>query len=311
MPVMDKALSWLLQGDPSVVYQTKRDLLCAPQAQLDTLRSRIERKGWGRALLQARGPDGHWGSGFYRPKWTSTHYTLLDLMGLGIPPSNRQCRQSTAMIFENTATGADGGVNYAVTVRHSDVCINGMVLSLACYFGLDYQLFEPALEFLLRTHMPDGGWNCEFRCGSTHSSVHTTLSVLEGLAGYLAGGYAARLPEVRAAQAAGEQFLLEHRLYQSHRTGRVMDSKMTRLSYPSRWRYDILRALDYFRLAGRPRDPRMDDALALLLRKRRKDGTWPLQAKHPGQVHLEMEEVGKPSRWNTLRALRVLKHFHL
>jgi hypothetical protein len=306
MITKDHLIDWLLEGDISVAYQTHRDLLGTGAEELEKLRSRIEREGWGARLLSARRPDGHWGRGFYQPKWICTHYSLLDLKALGISPANRACTESTGMIFETCTCGADGGINYARTVPYSDVCINGMVLSLGCYFQLEKDLLQSTLDYLLRNRTPDGGWNCEYIKGAGHFSVHTTLAVLEGLAEYIAGGYTDRLGEVTAVIAAREELLLSHRLYRSHRTGRPMDPKMLMLSYPSRWRYDTLRALDYFRFAGRPYDPRMEDALAVLLSKRRQDGTWPLQAKHPGQVHFDMEQTGQPSRWNTLRALRVL-----
>lgn len=301
-------LDWLLQGDIAVAYQVKRDLQKAPPEELSDLRKEIPRQGWGAALLQARRSDGHWGEGFYRPKWTSTHYTLLELKGLGTPETNQECSASTSMIFADSL-GRDGGVNYAKTVKDSDVCINGMALGLGVYFKTKAILLESPLDFLLRTQMADGGWNCEHLRGAVHSSVHTTLSVLEGLTEYLEAGIPYRSVQVLAARERGEEFLLQHRLYLSHRTGRIMDPKMTRLSYPPRWRYDILRALEYFRSSGRLYDSRMDCALELLLKKRRKDGTWPLQMKHPGKTHFEMEKVGRPSRWNTLRALRVLEHF--
>ena len=130
------------------------------------------------------------------------------------------------------------------------------------------QTRERSVDCLLRTRMGDWGWNCEHLHGAVHSSMHTTLSVLEGWVEYRAAGYTYRLAEIEAAQAAGEEFLLAHRLYRSHRTGQPMDPKMTMLPYPSRWCYDILRSLDYFRFAGQPDDPRMDDASKLLLKKR-------------------------------------------
>ncbi|MDY6866015.1 MAG: hypothetical protein SVY15_08620 [Halobacteriota archaeon] len=99
--------------------------------------------------------------------------------------------------------------------------------------------------------------------------------------------------------------------FQSHRTGEIIDKKMLMLSYPSRWRYDILRALDFFQEAGIDYDERMNPAIEILLKKRRKDGRWPLQMKHKGQVHFDMEETGKPSRWNTLRVMRVLRWFKI
>ena len=142
-----------------------------------------------------------------------------------------------------------------------------------------------------------------------HSSMHTTISVLEGILEYTKNGYRYRLKELQEAADQSREFLLRHRLFRSDRTGNVIDKKWLMLSYPSRWKYDILRALDYFQFAGIDYDPRMQDALDYLEKKRRKDYTWPVQAKHPGQTHFEMEKTGGPSRWNTLRALRVLKHF--
>ena len=118
-----------------------------------------------------------------------------------------------------------------------------------------------------------------------------------------------RLEELQAAQAQSQAFLLQHKLFRSDHTGEVIDKKWLMLSYPSRWKYDILRALDYFQSAKVAYDPRMQDALDVLKSKQRKDHTWPVQAKHPGQTHFDMEQTGSPSRWNTLRALRVLKHF--
>jgi len=191
------------------------------------------------------------------------------------------------------------------------VCINGMVLDLACYFALEEYLLTTIIDFLLQARLPGGGWNCLHLQEAVHFSVHTTISVLEGLTTFLKAGYSYRVSEVKAAIASGQEYILSHKLYQSHRTGQPMDPKMTMLSFPSRWRFDILRGLDYFRFAGYLYDSRMDDAIKILLVKQRKDGTWPLQAKHPGQVHFDMEQIGKPSRWNTLRALRVLNHFKI
>jgi hypothetical protein len=133
--------------------------------------------------------------------------------------------------------------------------------------------------------------------------------VLEGILEYARNGYHYRLEELLSAAGKAREFLLEHNLFRSDKTGEVIDKKWLMLSYPSRWRYDILRALDYFQFAGACYDPRMQDALDILMKKQRKDGTWPVQAKHPGQVHFDMEQTGAPSRWNTLRALRVLDHF--
>jgi hypothetical protein len=185
-----------------------------------------------------------------------------------------------------------------------------MFLNYATYFGMLEQDLHSIIDFLIDLQMPDGGYNCESNHkGAVHSSLHSTISVLEGIQAYAQNGYTYRLAELQSIAADSREFILQHHLFRSDRTGEIINKRFLMLSYPSRWYYDILRALDYFQFAGMPYDPRMQDALDILSNKRRKDGTWPVQARHPGQTHFEMEQTGKPSRWNTLRALRVLRHF--
>lgn len=309
MSLIDDSITfWLLSGDVSIQYQTYRNLL---ETDRPDLQARIAAEGWGLRMLQARRADGHWGQGFYQPKWTSTHYSLLDLKHLACPPDHPLIRQSVALVLADRKS-EDGGINPAKTIAQSDVCINGMFLDYACYFGADPTALYSVVDFVIGQHMADGGWNCRLnRSGAVHSSLHSTLSVLEGILSYGVHGYTYRLDELEIMAAAGREFVLQHRLFLSDRTGEVIDKRMTMLSYPSRWRYDILRALDYFRAAGQPYDTRMQLALDILARKQRKDGTWPVQARHSGQAHFEMEQTGGPSRWNTLRALQVLRHFDL
>ncbi len=300
----DSIIQWLMEGDPSIQFQTKRDLLghTAPPLQ-----SRISRMGWGRALLNAQNQDSHWGNGYYNPKWTSTHYTLLDLKNFCIAPGLKAIHKPIHAVLK-TGKGYDGGINPAATVANSDVCINGMFLNIAAYFGAREPELFSIVDFLLSQHMADGGYNCRSnRSPCKHSSFHSTLSVLEGIEEYSKNGYTYRLNELQKSASQSQSFLLEHKLFRSHRTGHIVDKKMLMLSYPSRWRYDILRVLDYFHSAKIPYDPRMQDAIDILFKKRKKNGTWPVQAKHPGAVHIEMEKTGAASRWNTLRAIRVLQ----
>lgn len=302
----DPLIQWLLEGEVAIQYQARRDLL---GSVVPALQDRIPTEGWGQRFLQARRPDGHWGRGFYQPKWISTHYTLLDLRNLELPPEHPIPLESVNLILRDHKA-ADGAINPAKTIEPSDICVNGMFLTYACYFGVDQDPLHSIVDFIIDQHMPDGGFNCEANRQETiHSSLHSTISVLEGIREYAANGYDYRLPELERLAAAGRQFILQHQLFLSDRTGEIIDKKMLMLSYPSRWRYDILRALDYFQAVGVPYDPRLEPALDVLLKKRRPDGTWPVQAKHPGQTHFDMEQTGSPSRWNTLRALRVLNHF--
>lgn len=302
----NKIIEWLLEGDVSIQYQVYRDLL---KTEKNHLRKRIAKEGWGARFLSYRNTNGHWGKGFYQPKWTSTHYTLLDLKNLGIPPQNNEIKNTLSLILNNEKA-SDGGIKPIGTLSKSDVCINGMFLNYASYFETKETDLHSIVDCLLAQQMKDGGFNCHSnRKGAVHSSLHTTLSVIEGILEYSKQGYTYRLPELTRAELESRAFILEHKLFQSHRTGETIDHKMLLLSYPSRWRYDILRALDYFQFAGANFDARMKDAINVIVKKRKPDHKWPLQAKHHGETHFDMEPGGKPSRWNTLRALRVLKHF--
>ncbi len=297
-------IDWLLDGDVAIQYQTYRDLL---DEERPDLQRRIATEGWGARFLAARNDDGSWGRGFYQPKWISSHYTLLDLKTLAIAPDHPLIRASVDKIACEQK-GPDGGVNPSGTIKESDVCVNGMFLDYACYFGQPEKTLHAIVDFVLSQKMADGGFNCrKNRSGARHSSLHSTLSVLEGIQAYAANGYRYRLAELQQAAEDGREFMLQHDLFKSDRTGEIIHKQFLQLAFPPRWKYNILRALDYCQSVGVPWDERMSAAMAVLQGKRRKDGRWPQQAAHPGQVHFVMEPAGGPGRWNTLLALRVRK----
>jgi hypothetical protein len=302
-------LKWLLNGDVAIQYQTKRDLL---NINDEDLQNRIAREGWGSQFLSQRKSNGHWGDRFYQPKWISTHYTLLDLRNLNIKQDNQSIKDTINMTLD-TYKADDGGIQLGPsTSNHSDVCVNGMFLNYASYFKSGEQKLESIVDSILNEIMADGGFNCRTtRSGATHSSLHSTISVLEGFATFQKEGYTYRKTDLKRAIQSAQEFILLHQLFISDRTGKIIKNEFLKLSYPSRWKYDILRALDYFQYAGGEWDDRMKPAIDVILKKRRKDGAWNVQAAHPGKVHVEMEKAGKSSRWNTLRVLRVLKHFQL
>jgi len=301
-----EVIEWLLNGDISIQYQVYRDLL---KINKPGLQERISTEGWGKEFLSLRNMNGHWGLKFYQPKWTSTHYTLLDLKNLSVSPEQKEIKYTIRKVL-NENKAPDGGINLNGSTSKSDVCINGMFLNYASYFETNENDLKSIVDNILSLQMTDGGFNCHLnRTGAIHSSLHSTLSVIEGILEYTCKGYSYRLNELKKAENESREFILRHNVFKSDHTGRIIDRKMLLLSYPSRWRYDILRALDYFQLAGLEYDPRMSDALDILIKKQRQDKKWPLQAKHPGQIHFDMELPGTASRWNTLRALRVLIHF--
>jgi hypothetical protein len=285
---------WLLDGDPAIRWQVLRDLCGRPW---ECERARVPEAGWGARLLALRAPDGHWGGGPYTPKWISTTYTLLELRALGPPPGHPALLASCGLLLD-LGLSQDGGINLWRSIRQSETCVTGMLLSISAALGLEDERLGTLTAFLLKEQMADGGWNCQRAMGATHGSFHTTISVLEALADAGVGA---------EAQGRGREFLLRHRLFRSHRTGQVVDAKMTRFAFPPRWRYDILRALDYFRAAGAEPDPRLKDAITIVRKRQDQDGRWTLPAAIPGRVHFRMEEAGRPSRWNTLRCLRVLQ----
>jgi hypothetical protein len=301
----NQVIAWLLEGDPAIRWQALRDLAGADQLTIAAEQERISREGWGARLLALQEPSGRWGGGLYSPKWTSTHYTLMLLRRMGLAPGHPGAIRGCRFILDH-GLQHDGGIDVHRTRKQSETCVTGMVLSMVAHFGLQDERIEKIVDYLLAEQMADGGWNCEAYRGATHSSVHTTICVLEGLREY-EKREPDRAAEVRTAQEGGCEFLLVHRLFRSHRTGEIFDLRMTRFSFPPRWHYDLLRALDYFQECSAPRDGRMEEAIAILEKKRRADGRWPLQNRHAGRTYFDMEEPGGPSRWNTLRALRVLR----
>ena len=304
--IKEQIINWLLEGDVSIQYQVHRDLLSVERKDL---RNRIAIEGWGAKYLSKRKTDGHWGMKFYQPKWISSHYTLLDLRNLCIAPDNKLIKESIDIIVSNEK-GPDGGILPVGQDQKCDVCLNGMFLNYASYFKTEEKTLKSIIDFILAQIMPDGGFNCRFnRTGAKHSSLHSTLSVLEGISEYEHNGFKYRLEELSEVKRSSIEFILLHQLFLSDRTGKIINNDFLKLTFPGRWRYDILKAFDYFQHAEVKWDKRMEPAREVLLKKRNKDSTWNAQAKHPGQVHFEMEKAGKPSRWNTLRSLRVLKHF--
>jgi hypothetical protein len=304
-------IPWLLEGDPSIRWQVLRDLLDQPPEIYAKEQEKVARAGWGAQLLARQDADGKWGGGIYSPKWTSTTYTLLLLRQLGLPPGHEQALRGCEKFFFR-GLEKDGGINLFKSFRHSETCVNGMLLALLAYFHYPDERIHNIAEYLLREQMPDGGWNCQWihGHGAAHASFHTTISVLEGLDEY-GKTYPQAIPAVKKATDSAHEFLLQHQLYKSHRTGEVFDPDMTHMRFPPRWHYDFMRALDYFQSAQAPLDKRMQPAVSLLLEKRRgEDGLWVLNQSWAGRVHFPIEEAGKPSRWNTLRALRVLKWWH-
>jgi hypothetical protein len=309
-------IEWLLDSDASIRWQVMRDLIGESDATVARERSRAATDGWGARLLDLQGADGHWGGAAFVPRaWISTMDTLQLLRDLGVDPARDRVRRAIGLVRDRCTWGKEFG-DAPFFEGEIEPCINGRVLAIGAYFG---EASDRLLDRLLQEQLSDGGWNCDAP-RSQRSSFHTTICVLEGLLEYeTANG---PRPDITGARLRGEEYLLERRLFRSRSTGQiVIDRKTparpsasaspaawTEISFPTRWHYDILWGLDYLRRAGVAPDDRTAEAIDLLRQKRDEHGRWPLENPHPGAVHFEMEgRAGEPSRWNTLRALRVLR----
>ncbi len=307
---MSPVLDWLLDSDPAIRWQVLRDLTAAPAKVVAAERARVATEGWGARILALQGEDGLWEGGALFPAarqpgtgrgqpWTATAYSLVQLYDFGVDPNSEKVRRAVAKVRQHCRWEHAGQPFFSGEV---EPCINGMVVALGAYFGQDV---DAVVERLLGEQLEDGGWNCEAENGSVRSSFHSTIRVLEGLLAWerATGGS----PDATAVRRRGEESLLERKLLRRKSTGVIVNPAWLQFSFPTRWHYDVLRALDYFRAAGDRRDPRLDEAMDLVTAKQRPDGTWLLENTHPGAVHFALEDGdGQPSRWNTLRALRVL-----
>ena len=302
-------IEWLLDSDPSVRWQVMVDLLDEPPDAVALERSRVATEGWGARLLALQPDDGYWGGDEYgmHGERTSVTWTLHLLRRLGIDPDAAPVRTAIARVRDNVKWREWDDLPYF----HGEVeeCVNGGVLALGAYFGELGEGSDRIIARLLQEQLDDGGWNCEPREESDRSSFDSTICVLEGLLEYerAIGDTDAAITEARRR---GEEYLLERSLFRRRSTGELVRDRYTNLIFPPYWLYDVLRSLDYFRVAHDRPDPRVADAIDLLLSKRGDDGRWLAGEPWHGEVHFAVDaSAGEPSRWNTLRALRVLRWY--
>ncbi len=319
---------WLLdpdRSDPSIRWQVMRDLLDAPRPVWAAERAKVETEGWGARLLALEDEDGQWAGGAHFPAdfdwkgpeaergadgrmaaqpWTSTSHSLSLLREFGLDPSSDRAKSAVELIGANAQWEHAGQPYWEGEV---EPCINGMTAANGAYFGVDV---SPIVERLVEERLDDGGWNCEAEYGSVRSSFASTINVLEGLLEHerATGG----TPGSRAARHSGEEYLLERSLFRRLSTGEPADQRFLRFAHPNRWHYDVLRALDHFRsaaaLTGDAPDPRLGEAIEHVRSRRLEDGTWPLDWTPPGRAWFDVDDgQGRPSRWVTLSALRVLR----
>ena len=296
-------LKWLLDSDPAIRWQVMRDLTNETPKAIAAERSRVATEGWGARLLALQSPAGNWGGSKENPGLLFTFYTLVVLKDLGLDPASPGARKMINRVDKGLVFKYHN--NQPFLHGETEPCINGRILGLGSYFK---EPNDRLANQLLSEQLEDGGWNCEAP-KSRRSSFHTTICVLEGLLDYERAGR--KSTALTKARKRAENYLLERRMFRSLRSGEVIDNRWLRFSYPPFWHYDILRGLDYLRNKGIKPDSRVTDAIEIVVKRRHQNGRWPLNLLHPEHIPLEMETgVGKASRWNTLRALRVLRWYN-
>ncbi len=312
-------IDWLLDSDPSIRWQVMRDLTGAFSEDVAIERSRVAREGYGARLLSLQQADGSWAGVAWNRGWNSTMHVLTLLREMGLDPESDAASRAVGLVRDHvrwqgwdgtTWRGADW-VGNPYFEGEVETCINGQVAASGAYFGQDVR---GIVDRLLDEQLPDGGWNCEAVNGSTRSSFNTTICVLEALLEYERANEVR--PEVTAARLRGQEYLLERRLFRRRSTGEVIErdrkggASWTCFAFPTWWHYDVLRGFEFLRSAGVSPDERVADAIALVESKRDRDGRWPLETRYPGVMPVEIDNgEGRPSRWNTLRALRVLRWY--
>ena len=305
-------VKWLLDSDPAIRWQVTRDLTGEAPDAIAAERARVATEGWGAQLLARQSSAGSWGEG---PRgWRNdlpkhdrglliALYSLVALMDFGLDPASKHARKmidrvDKVLVFKrlNSRPFLDG---------ETEPCINGRILGIGAYFKHPN---DALANQLLGEQLEDGGWNCEApksRC----ASFHTTICVLEGLLEYERADR--KSAAVTKARKRAENYLLDRRMFRSLRTGEVINKRWLRFSFPTFWHYDVLRGLDYLRNAGIRPDSRVREAIEIVIERRHQNGRWPLNLLHPEHIPLKMEtDVGSASRWNTLRALRVLRWYN-
>src|SRR6185437_6191218 len=279
-------VDWLLDSDPAIRWQVLRDLVHAPAEVVAAERARVAAEGWGVRLLALQGEDGQWAGGACFPArhlyeddgnsgqpWISTLPTLQLLHDFGVDANSEPVQRAVALVKDHCRWEHAGQPFFSGEV---EPCINGRTVTLGVYF---HQKVDGIVARLIREQLDDGGWNCEAERGSVRSSFATTIRVLEGLLAHerVTGGST----ESIAARRRAEEYLLERKLFRRKSTGEVVDPHWLEFSFPTRWHYDVLRGLEYFRDAGDHPDRRLDEAVDLLRSKQQTDGTWLLENTHP------------------------------
>ena len=301
-------IDWINQGDVFIRYFVERDLYGSRKKDVDFLKSRILTEGFGYELLKKLDKNTFlWGEGVYSPKYTSTHYTLLELCELGADLSDKRFVKPIEILLSNMWTNKGQVRSY----RHQDLCVVAMILRISSQAKLKDKRMEEMLDYILENQFTDGGWNCawERKPFPKQSSLHTTISVLEAFAIYLENGYKYRAEEIQVKIPQGVEYILTKKLFRSVTTGEIIHKEMLNTPFPYGWKYDFLRALYVMASLKITYDKRMEEALSLIVSRLDSFGRIKASPLPPGKHHFIYTRSNKLCPYNTYRVLFVFKEY--
>ena len=294
---MENLIKWLLEGDMSIVYMTHKYLLQSKRNELEDLQIQVENHGYAKDYLRSRNQDGLWGVYYYQPKWTSTHYTLLDLKNMEIDPRNEICRTAVNKLIKDCMI-ENGGFNLAKSMIPNDNCIDGMILNYSSYFLKDVNVLEKTVDLLISSQQSNGGF---VQYKNAHADEHATICVLEGLLEFRKRS-TYRYKDLKRVEQNALNFFFKNNLFMDNKEPKV-------IHYPFRYYYSVLRFLNYCADAKVKKNKFIDNAISYLVNKRSEDGLWNIDGIYKGSVHSQIEAKKKPSRFVTIMCLKILTRY--
>ena len=319
---------WLLEPDnPSVTYLTLTEILGKPENNSQVKKSKIDimKKGPVPKILAKQNDEGYWGiaEDFYmRSKYKGTVWSLIILAELGADGRDERIKKTCEFLLKISQDYESGGFshrgNFNSGGNHNDIipCLSGNMVWTMIRFGyLNDLRVQKAINWLIKHQRYDDGiaqapegWPYRYeKCWGTHTCHMGIVKTLKALA---------EIPPNKRSKSVNNtiensvNYLFKHHLYKkSHDLSQVGHQDWIKFGFPRLWQTDalemleILINLDYY-------DKRMQDAVDLIVNKQNNEGKWNMERTFNGRFQTSIEPKGKPSKWNTLKALKVLKRFY-
>ncbi|MFB0510050.1 MAG: prenyltransferase/squalene oxidase repeat-containing protein [bacterium] len=336
-------VTWLLEEENQTIrYFTLRDLLDKKEddLELNAAKSAIPNSKVITKIFSKQKPEGYWEetASPYLPKYKSSYWTIMILAQMGIDQTDQRVKKACEYIFRfqheesgflsETEKTAKRRYDWHLKrgkkmppfkewasslIREQQLsCLTGNMAAALIRLGYENDpRVKKALNWLVKIQNQDGGWLCPYwkaHIKDTHGCFFGTICPIEAFSEVPKENLT---EEMKNTISRGAEFLLMHRLFKAdHHNYKTIKQSWLKFCLPRFYSYDILRGLNVLTKLGYTNDERLNDALDILLKKRQKDRTWILENSPTGRMQTNIEPVGRPSKWITLFALRVLKRLN-